>query len=266
MDVQIGVTAWQLPCAPEDSLEFAQGAGLSYLQLDLGAAEEDWPLSKKPMQEKIRLSREKTGAVILSVVLNDLCQNGFVRPKGDPRREIAEETMRRGVEAAAALGVPSICVPSFFDNAIRTPADLERTAEALAALCDAAAPYGIKIYTENVLSPDELAGLFARVGRGNLRLLFDTQNYSFMAGSAAAPVFRRFKDLCGDFLHVKDGVKALGDTPLGKGAAQFTETLGEIVRAGFSGVYLIETKIDAPQSLLQDVSNLKTLLATCPRA
>lgn len=260
MDMKIGVTAWQLACKAEDSLAFAKKAGLSYLQLDLGAAQEGWPLSKPEVQEIIRKRREETGVEILSVVLNDLCQNGFVNPDGSEKRKIAEETMRRGVEAAAALGVSSICVPSFFDNAIREGADLARTEEALRTLCDLAAKDSIHVYTENVLPAEALAGLFARVGRGNLRLLFDSQNYPFMAKRESAPIFESVKGLVGGFLHVKDGVAALGDRPLGKGASQFSETLDAIVKSGFSGVYLLENRYETVESLREEANVLRDMI------
>lgn len=260
MKYRIGATAWQLSCEPEKSLEFIKEAGLSFLQLDLGSAKKGWPLSKRGVQKTIEEEREKTGVEILSVVLNDLCENGFSHPETNEKSEIAQETMRLGVEAAAALGINSICVPSFFDNSIREPADYERTVSALRVLCGHAAKYGILVYTENVLPAEALAGLFTNVGCENLRLLFDTQNYPFMAKRESGPIFKSVKSVCGDFLHVKDGISALSDAPLGKGNSHLCETLEAIVSSRFSGIYLLENRYDSPQALRSEADILERLL------
>ena len=193
MTWKLGVTQWCLPCAAEDwwrpprRLASAGGTGgLGRGGGGLSHAGRRAPATSAGGRGALRVK-------IVSVVLNDLCKNGFVHSPDDPRCETAYRTMACGIETAARMGVPSVCLPSFFDNRIAGAEGYARTVAALRYLCGLGAAWGVTVYTENVLGADALARLFRDVGCANLRLLFDSQNYSFMAGLDAVPVFEAAK-------------------------------------------------------------------------
>lgn len=260
MEWKIGVTQWSLPCAVSDCVETASALGLKAVQVDLGAAADGYPLTDPALQEHFCKDAERCGVEIVSIVLNDLCKNGFVHAKGDPRREIAWKTMESGVETAARMGVRSICLPSFFDNAIRDTDGYARTVSALRHICTLGAAQGIAIYTENVMDADGLAQLFRDVACENLNLLFDSQNYSCMAGLDAAPVFAAAGARVGDFLHVKDGTDTLGTAPLGTGSSGFLHTLRTIVANGFTGYYILENKYSSLKAAEHEIAAFREML------
>lgn len=260
MNWKIGVTQWSLPCTVPDCIEAAGALGLQAIQLDLGAAEEGYPLTGEALQARLLSDARKYGVEIVSIVLNDLCKNGFIHAEGDPHRETAWETMRLGVETAARMGVRSVCLPSFFDNEIRDAAGYARTVEAMRYICALGAAQGVTIYTENVMDAAHLAAFFRDVGCEDLHLLFDSQNYSFMAGLDAAEIFTAAAARVGDFLHVKDGRDSLGSAPLGTGTSGFTNTLRAITAAGFCGYYILENKYETMACAAEEIAVLRDML------
>lgn len=260
MNWKIGMTQWQLPVPMTECVRATAELGLEAVQVDLGAAAKGYPLTDPALQARLLEDAADTGVRIASVVLNDLCANGFVHPAGDPRRETAYETLRRGVETAARMGVPTICMPSFFDNGIRDADGYARTVEALRCVCGLAAAEGITVYTENVMDAAALDRLFRDVDHPALRLLFDSQNYRQMADMDAAPVFAAAGDRVGDFLHVKDGVAGLGDAPLGKGNSGLARTLETIVHSGFRGTFILENRYASPEEAKAEAAVLREML------
>ena len=260
MKWKIGVTQWQLPVPMADCVETAARLGMEAVQVDLGAAAKDYPLTDPALREKLLRDADRTGVRILSVVMNDLCANGFVHPAGDPRRETAYRTMRLGIETAARMGVPSVCMPSFFDNKITDEETYARTVEAVRFACDLGGEMGVAVYSENVMDPAALLRFFRDVDRPALRLLFDSQNYRQMAGGDAAAVFEAAADRVGDFLHIKDGVTGLGDAPLGRGDSDLPRTLEAIVRRGFDGYFLLENRYDTPEAAAAEADVLRGML------
>ncbi len=234
--------------------------GLSAVQVDLGAAAAGYPLTDAALQKRLCADAARYGVRIVSVVCNDLCKNGFVHAPDDPRQETAYRTLALGVETAARMGVPSVCLPSFFDNRIKGEEDYARTVEALRYACELGARHGVTVYTENVMDADGLARLFRDVGCSSLRLLFDSQNYAFMAGLDAVPVFTSAKARVGDFLHVKDGIDSLGGAPLGTGTSDFARTLQAIVSGGFSGYYILENHYDTIEAAKLEIAALREWL------
>ena len=260
MNWKIGMTQWQLPVPMADCVRATAELGLEAVQVDLGPAAKGYPLTDPALQARLLEDAARTGVALVSLVLNDLCGNGFVRAPGDPRRDIAYETLRRGVETAARMGVPTICMPSFFDNRISDADSYARTVEAIRYICDLGAEKGITIYTENVMDPAALLRFFDDMDRPALRLLFDSQNYRQMVNGDAAAVFEAARDRVGDFLHIKDGVKGLGDAPLGEGNSDLRRTLKIIVSCGFRGTFILENKYGTLEEARNEAAVLRTML------
>lgn len=262
---KIGVTQWMLPCAPEECVAAAAELGLAAVQVDLGSAAKGYPLTNEAMQRKLTADAERTGVEIASVVLNDLCANGFVHEEGSEKTETAYRTMALGIETAAKMGVRSVCMPSFFDNELREGERWERTVRALRHIVDLGDAAGVTVYTENVLDPAALLRLFRDVDRPSLRLLFDSQNYHQMVDGDAAAAFLAARERVGDFLHVKDGTVGLGDARLGEGSSGFLTTLRTIVESGFRGVYILENRYETMDAAREEIARLGEMLDACAK-
>ena len=254
---EMGITQWTVPWKDNELCRRAEEHGLSLLHLDLGSAEEGYPMTA-PARRELWLdnaSRHQIG--IVSLALNDLCSHGFTAGLDDARSETAVRTMKYGVETAHAMGIPSVSVPHFFANRIDDNFSFRSAVQALRALCDRAAEYGILVYTENVLSHPELERLWNEVDRQNLRLLFDTQNYSAMSQTDAADVFLKWKDFCGDYIHLKDGdAPALGNKTLWNGTSGFERVFSAVLSSGYSGGMILESNYRNEDELMADTKRV----------
>lgn len=260
MNWKIGATAWSLPGAPLDAMKVAAELGLSCIQLDLGSSKDGYALSDPDYQQKfLEISRD-SGVEIVSVVLNDLCGCGFVHGPEDPRTKTAYQTIETGIKTAAAMHVPTICMPSFFNNAVTDDVTYARTVEAVQYACGLGREYGVTVFTENVFPAEKLLQFFADVGDENLHLLFDSQNYHQMAGLDCVPVWEAAHTRVGGFLHVKDGNEKLSECPLGQGSSQFLRTLDAIVKTGFDGHFILENNYADPDAVRAEVTALREML------
>ena len=258
MNNAIGITAWSVPWDADELCRRAEKIGLKSLHLDLGSGDDGYGMTR-PEERQAWLERtERHGLRIASLALNDLCGHGFTAGLKDPKSARALETLKRGVETAAAMGIQTISVPHFFDNRITDEASFRASAEALRLLCDLSADAGTLICTENVMGVADLERLWNAVDRENLRLMFDTQNYSAMGGPDAAEVFIRWQEYCGPYIHVKDGIRpGLGDRTLGKGDSDFRKTLAAVRKSVYDGDLILESNYDDEETLKGDIELLR---------
>ncbi len=255
---QLGITQWTVPWTCEDLCRHAKDLGLSALHLDLGSADDGYPMTDRKIRDSWLESTARYGLEIVSLALNDLCSHGFTAGLQDPRSETAAATVACGIETAAAMGIPSVSVPHFFANRITDSATFRASAEALRRLCDLASEKGILVYTENVLGREQLTRLWNEVDRENLRLLFDSQNYSAMAGTDAVEIFRSWKDCCGSYLHIKDGIAPeLGSRPLWQGDSRFEDIFSVILNSGYSGAVILESNYPEETALTADLEKVR---------
>lgn len=241
----IGVTAWSLPSPNTHSMDLAKALGFDAIQLDLGNADHCLTYTQPLFQRLAVEESRRLGLSILPMTLNALGGHGFVEGRNTADGRIAYDVLRMGLDAAAAMGLEGICVPSFGRNEIHTPAHFDATAEALRFACGIAGTMGLRVYTENVLPASELTRLFAAVDSEQLYLEFDCQNYSVFAGEDAAAVLRAFCHRIGSFIHVKDGVTDPGDRPIGAGRSPLAEIAAILREVGFAGTLVLENNYDA---------------------
>ena len=254
----LGITAWSVPWDADELCRRAEKIGLEALHLDLGSGDDGYEMTRPENREAWLERTVRHGLRIASLALNDLCGHGFTAGLRDLRSERALETLKRGAETAAAMRIPTISVPHFFDNRITDGEAFHASAEALRLLCDLAEDAGTLICTENVLGVADLERLWDAVDRKNLRLMFDTQNYSAMGGPDAAEVFVQWQKYCGPYIHVKDGIRpGLGDRCLGKGDSDFQKTLTAVLDTGYTGDLIMESNYADEETLREDIELLR---------
>jgi len=254
---QLGITQWTVPWKDKELCKRAENMGLSTVHLDLGSVAKGYPMMNLETQEIWLEQTQEHHLRIVSLALNDLCNNGFMGGIGNSKSEIAVSTMEKGIETARRMNIPSVSVPHFYDNRIKNEADLSIAAEALRFLCDMAAEQGILVYTENVLGKENLERLWGMVNRENLRLLFDTQNYAAMGNVDATEIFLAWQSLCGTYVHLKDGDGALGNRTLGKGRSDFDRILSVLLRCEYTGAMILESNYTDQETLEADISLLQ---------
>ncbi|OUN00291.1 MAG: hypothetical protein BAA02_02130 [Paenibacillaceae bacterium ZCTH02-B3] len=238
---RLGICQWSVDAEGADICRFAAELGLEGVQLEIGTYEDGFPLSRPSVQREFLDSASEYGVRFTSIAARVTDQYDMTQPAGTEDSRIVWEAIVRSIEAAEAMKIPSVMIGSFLASDIKTEEDLVRTAEVLTDACDYAAKRGIVIAAENVLSPDDMHRMAKMIGRPNLKLLFDTQNYKLFRGYDPAEALERLAPLLCDQVHVKDGSGGqISAALLGEGDSGFFRTMETLKKIGYSGWLLLE--------------------------
>ena len=248
MTVKFGICNWTSARlqAPQ-ACEWAASLGLQGLQLDLGAFEENFPLSQSSVQNEWRNEAEKHSITLCSLMINAVMAYNLLAEDGSRDAEIAWQALERGVETAHAMQLPLMIIPSFRKSAINTDSELEKTAEYLKKICRIAQPFGISIASENVLSPADMKKMALLVSEPNFYLYLDGFNYSFWKGTPLSDWIEELLPYSCNEFHVKDGsTTATGSLPLGRGIADLPGSFSTLQKHGFDGWVFLENFYERP--------------------
>lgn len=242
--IKFGICEWACPLDGPYVCKIAAQLGLDGIELDLGDYERNFPLANKVIQEAYREAGKTWGIEFSAIAVNALCRHGMNNSPESEEGKIARLAIRKGVEAAGALGLPLVQLPSFEDGAIRTAEDMDNLAEHLKYACDLAAEKGMLIGMENVLSIDENKMMLQHVGKPNLKIYFDMQNYFLNRGYDSVAMLEA---LAQDVIeiHAKDGkVGELSGALLGTGDSRFYEQVEVIKKIQYTGWIHLENFYD----------------------
>jgi sugar phosphate isomerase/epimerase len=242
--MKFGICEWACPLDGPYACKIAAQLGLDGIELDLGGYERNFPLANNVIQEAYREAGKTWGIEFSAIAVNALCRHGMNNSSESKEGKIARLAIRKGIEAADALGLPLVQLPSFEDGAIRTAEDMDSLAENLRYACDLAAEKGILIGMENVLSIDENRMILQRVGKSNLKIYFDMQNYFLNRGYDSVVMLEALAQDIIEF-HAKDGnVGELSGALLGTGDSRFYEQVEVIKKIQYSGWIHLENFYD----------------------
>ena len=101
------------------------------MQLEAGFYETGFKLGHPWVQRLYREAAAQYGLELISIVMNDLDRHGLRHGRGTEFGDIAYEGLDIALEAAAAMEIPVLMIPSFLNNDMRTEQDVEHTIEAL---------------------------------------------------------------------------------------------------------------------------------------
>ena len=238
---KLAVPEWCLPGDGIFSLQMASSLGLDGVQLEAGFYETGFKLGHPWVQRLYREAAAQYGLELISIVMNDLDRHELRHGRGTEFGDIAYEGLDIALEAAAAMEIPVLMIPSFLNNDMRIEQDVEHTIEALQYACDQAAPNGITIATETAIDAKALEQLFARVDRKNLRLFYDSENYRCFRGYPPMEQLPQVYPYMLDQLHVKDGCGNVGSSKcLGEGDSQFEEQIAFLRQQNYRGWFVFE--------------------------
>lgn len=245
---KFAIPEWAMPMNGQYGCRVAHDAGLQGIQINLGDAARGWPLSFPEMQKIYLDEAQRWEIEYPSMAVNCLCDIGMTRPEGSKEREIARESIRRGIETAAAMRIPIVMLPTFHDSYINTPEDARLVFACVKEACELAAEKNILVALENVLSTEEFRGFADRITTGNLRVFYDSQNYSVCKGWDNTRIYNEIvKDVCG--IHIKDGFDQMSTHLLGEGNSNFQGTVEAIKKSGYEGWIYLENYYDQDRLL-----------------
>ncbi len=243
---QFAIADWCAPVAGPAICRMAAEVGLDGVELNLGDFAHNLPLTDPHVRAYYLDAQQKYGVGFASIAVNTLDQSYVMPPENERRAEERRFILRAAVETAAAMRIPIVQVPNFWDNAIKNHAELELAAGFFREACEAAEERGIIVSSENPMTVEENLELMALVDRPNFRLYFDTENPVYFSGADSAAMLRAFGDrVCQ--IHVKDGTsEQMSCRLLGQGNAHFHDCVAVIREIGYSGWIVLENNYDMP--------------------
>ncbi|WP_175647279.1 sugar phosphate isomerase/epimerase family protein [Streptomyces cyaneochromogenes] len=214
----MALAEWRLPVQGTEALRLARAVGADGVQLDFGGPGRGEWLDTPGRVDALRAEAQSTGVRLLAVAGNHLNDVGLTSRAARP-------VLERLLDAAAALAVPLVFVPSFRRSAIDSAAAFDRTAEVLGWAAADAAARGLVLASENVLTGKQARTLVERVASPAFRLVLDTFN-PVEAGLSCRELVAELGEFLADQVHLKDGPPAVGATPpLGTGTGRLDDTL-----------------------------------------
>jgi len=257
--LKIGICQWALPMEGPYGCKLASELGLEGIQLDIGTNQRGFLLSNRFVQEAYLESRKEFGISFPSIAIPELDNFSMLAPEGSRDREIANKAIRKAIETAEAMKISLVMIPSFNKSEIKTEVDFEQAVDCLQNACDYAKNKGIIIGTENLLSVNDYKLLFKKVNRSNLKLYFDTQNYSLNKGYNTAEMLELLIPYICE-VHVKDGKNgALSGALLGKGDANFYNSMKVLGKYNYSDWIMLENYYDREPLSLQNSNPVELL-------
>ena len=221
-------------------------AGIDAIQLDLGSAEEDFPLSSPGIQRQWKEEAELYGIRLDAVVVLAVLKHGMTAEPGSERRNTAEKAIAAAVDCAADMGIPRIVLPSFKASAIRNKDDLRETARSLRLACALAKHRGIAVATENLLDVTTMKSLLNIVAYDNLCSCLDLSHFVLRRREDVFEALPEHLAVCRG-VHLKDGMYGEpGVRPLGEGACRAGELLAALKREGYDGPLFLENRYTEP--------------------
>jgi sugar phosphate isomerase/epimerase len=232
------------------------------VHIDAGDLDGPLLLDDPALRERYRQAAEATGVRIAAIAPGYVNVYGLSGEAGSENGRKCRRIIAIAIEAALALQVPLVYLPSFRAGEIRDDLELRRTAEALQVTCDQAAPHGLMVATENTLGAADNLKLLELADRPNLRVLLDTQNPALWGHPVAALAAELWPRLC-DQIHVKDGVGGqMGNAVLGEGESGFLDTVAVLRSRGFDGVVISENDYHGERGALaaRDLAVIRRVL------
>lgn len=242
---KIGICEWSIPVEGPEVCEFAAKLGLEGIQLEIGSHEADYPLSNEKVQQAYLELAGRHGLEFTSIAVRVTDDFSITKPIDSKDHAIVTGAVVRAIDAARAMNISTIMIPSFLESDIVTANDLSRTAQVLQFACDYALSKKITVATENLLLPESMDKLSALVDRPNLKLYFDTQNYYAFKGYNPASIIGGLASMFCQEVHVKDGIGGqISSALLGEGDSGFVLSINALKRTGYSGWLIIENYYD----------------------
>lgn len=244
MSIKLGVCDQALPGVGIFAPRIVHELGLDGMSIEMGSDYHGYPISQPRIQKYYLDEQQKYGIEYANIAMSDLDFHPIHAMTGTNDYDFTRKMMKTAVDTAAAMEISTVMVCCFEKSLIVTDEELERAAKTIQYVCDLAAEKGITIGCENALSAERVRILFDMVGRKNIGIFYDSQNYQFDAGLNPAEELDKFYDLLVPQLHVKDGNGIKSGSLLGTGTTGFYETMKVLKKYNYQGWIISENYYD----------------------
>ena len=260
--MKIGICAWVLPGEAIDSFSKASALGLDGVVIDFGTMDKDNPLLTDYGQQVFLAEAKKHKIEIPTMAVNLFCDKSMT--KADHVSE-AKKIMAEAIRVAAAMGIPKIQVPSFYQSLIQTEEDLDHTIDVFKFACQLGEEKGVIIGSENIMTINQHQRFYSEVTSKSLTTLFDTQNPWRMLNQDGVKIAAYLAPYVGE-LHAKDSdPKIDGFVPLGEGDVGANESMTIFANCGFDGWIQLESMYESEPDfeayIHEDIRRIKKIFS-----
>ena len=149
-----------------------------------------------------------------------------------------QSVLIRAIDQAAALGAKGIEIPCVDASEIRSRADEDELAAAIAPCLEHAAKRNIQLGLETSLPPDRFRSLLERIGHPFLKANYDSGNSASLGYDPAEEIAAYGRWI--NNVHIKDRIRGGSTVPLGSGSADIPKVLRLLQGAGYSGDFVLQ--------------------------
>ena len=238
---KLAVPEWCLPGECAFGIRMASELGMDGVQIEAGWPKTGFRLAHKRVRDLYVETAKNYNVELISIVMNDLNNNGLRNGRGTERGDIAYEHLDIALYATADMGIPVLMIPHFVDNDLHTEQDWENEVLALQYACDEAKKLDITIAAETAIDADLFIKLVKDVDRDNMKLFYDSQNYMCFRGYNPMDHLPKVYPYMVNQLHIKDGIgEAYSSKLLGQGDSHFEEQIAWLKANNYAGWFVFE--------------------------
>jgi L-ribulose-5-phosphate 3-epimerase len=247
---QIGGCDWSLGKEGDpESFAVAKAAGLEGVEVSCGKGAEQLPIVDLARQLGFLTAAKQHRLAIPSTCLEILHRDGLKDHRD------AVKWVEQAIEPSRALGAKVILLPFFGKQAINQRSEQQAVADRLKRIAPQAEEAGVVLGLENTISAEDNAWILERVGSPAVKVYYDCGNSFQNKFDIYAEVAWLGKDrICQ--IHLKDR------TPLGKGEIDFPRFLEGVLKSGFTGWLMLETRVfkTAEEDFAENAAFIRGLL------
>ena len=220
-----------------EEFSVAAAVGLSSIEWILES-----PLPTNPLWTDEGLARIQEQIRQTNVRVDFICADYFME---SPLMRMSPDDLQRNqsvlmrtIDQAAALGAKGIEIPCVDASEIRSRADEDELASAIAPCLEHAAERNIQLGLETSLPPDRFRNLLQRIGHPSLKANYDSGNSASLGYDPAEEIAAYGSWI--NNVHIKDRLRGGSTVPLGSGNADIGKVLRLLKGAGYHGGFVLQ--------------------------
>jgi len=204
--------------------------------IDLDYREDPLWTGKGELRQAMKEAAQATGVEAASICLHLLnhVENSPSSSKAE-HREVADEIIRKTIEACAHIGVSVILAPFFGTALLKTEEQIQHLISEMKKLAPIAENKGVCLGLETSLNAPDMVRIVESIGSDCVQVYFDTGN----TAGVGFDIVQEIEELGERIVqtHIKDNPSGT----LGAGNIDFEAALGAFKKLGFGGYLMLET-------------------------
>jgi L-ribulose-5-phosphate 3-epimerase len=196
------------------------------------------PLMTAQGQAEIRSLSKAHGVRVVSLTGDIFMQIPFWRVTGAKRAQRLAE-FEAVAKACAQVGIKFIVVPLVDNGAMTTPDEEAAVISEFSQRAPWLKQRGLAVVFECDYPAQKLADFIAKFPQGQFGVNYDIGNSAALGFDSAEEIAAYFPRILN--VHIKDRVLGGTTVPLGTGNARLGATIGDLVKRGYRGFYILQT-------------------------